>query len=96
MDKLQFIYINARILSYKLKAIPSRPPLPPANPPPPEDPNELNKRRNIGLKSLFINDSWLRLDTNTELDFEDEYRPREQDVNNINKTDKFKLENNNK
>ena len=89
MDKLQFIYINARVFSYKLKL--PRPPTV-ANPPPPSDPDDQNKRRKITRERVATNDSWLKLDEETELDLEDEYRPKEQDLTEEYETEESEIE----
>ena len=68
MDKLLFIYINARVLKYQVK----RPPYPA----PPNNEDGPNKRRKTTTFEDRVNESWLHLDDELELDIEEDYVPK--------------------
>ena len=65
MDKLQFIYINTRILRYRNERIKASLP--------PDDPDGPNKRQKTNTEEE--EGSWLVLDEDTELAVEEEYLP---------------------
>ena len=90
MDKLQFIYINARVLSYKIK----RPSYSSSSTPGLDGPDGSNKRRKTeGNAPESTRESWLNLDNDTELAVEDEYRPQERiDVSQDQEKDESDIE----
>ena len=72
MDKLMFIYINARVLRHQKERRKGLPP-------PPSDSDSSNKRPKTDPPAILPEaPSWLVLDEDTELDVEDEHLPQEQ------------------